>query len=79
MRNSPTIHHELIRAKMIKMRGTIKDGKSGSIKMLLRHLIKEIVITKDEVRVVVKLNAYLPLKSDRQSLYHKKQLWEGIY
>jgi len=66
MRNSPTIHHELIRAKMIKMRGTIKDGKSGSIKMLLRHLIKEIIITNDEVRVVVKLNAYLPLKSDRQ-------------
>ena len=66
MRNSPTIHHELIRAKMIKMRGTIKDGKMGSLKMLLRHLIKEIIITKDEIRVVVKLNVYLPLKSDRQ-------------
>ena len=66
MRNSPTIHHELILAKMIKMRGTIKDGKAGSIKMLLRHLVKEIVVGKDEVKVVVKLNAYLPLKSDRQ-------------
>ena len=63
---SPVIHEELIARRMLKLRKAVSDNKIDSMKELIRLLVKEIVVGKESVVVVINLNAYLNTYSDRK-------------
>ena len=62
---APVISEEIITRKMLKYRKAVSDNKIESMQKLVRLIIKQIIVGKTEIRVVVNLNSYLNNVSDR--------------
>ena len=63
--SNPVIHEEIIARRMLKLRKAVSDNKLESMKTLVRLLIKEIRVGKNEIRLTINLNAYLSAHSDK--------------
>ena len=61
----PCFNEEMILKSILRMKSHIKSKTVGSIKPLLKVVIKEVILDNCKVRVVVNLNAYLTSKSNK--------------
>ena len=61
----PCFNEGMVEDSIIKMKKMIKSKTVEYLRPVLRLLLKEIILTKDEIQVVVNLNAYITSTSER--------------
>lgn len=63
MEEYPYIDEESICQRILKMKSAITDKSMSEIRQIMRLVIKEIIVTNEEIEVIINLNAYIKTKS----------------